>query len=53
MGLSAAIVELSITEILQFYRVEEQRNRRVQDCRSGRFGEIVGHSEESFVDELR
>lgn len=53
MGLFATTAERPESKIHQLHRVEEQRNRRVQDSGPGRFGEAVGHPEEPPVDELR
>lgn len=53
MGFLTAITELSIATIFQFYRMEKSRNGSFQNCRSGRISQIMGHSEKSFVNELR
>lgn len=53
MGLPAAATERSYTAVYELHRVEEQGHGRIQNCRSGRTGQTVGHSEESSINELR
>lgn len=53
MGFPSATAERYPSAFHRLHSVEKPGDGCVQDCRSARSGQTVGHSEKSFVDELR
>lgn len=53
VGFPSATAERYPSAVHRFHSVEKPGDGRVQDCRSTRSRQTVGHTEKSFVDELR
>lgn len=53
MGFSAAVAERLDAKVYELHHVEESRVRGFQNRRSSRTGQVMGYTEEPFIDELR